>query len=223
MLTKRIIVCMDVKKGRIVKGVHFVNLRDAGDPVKNASIYSRAGADEIVFLDITASIEKRRTIFEIVKKTAEKVFIPLTVGGGIRKLEDIRELLKSGADKVSINTAAIERPELVQEASERFGSQCIVAAIDARQKKLDSPIKSGNDQKWEVYSYGGRKATGLDAVKWAKKVEKLGAGNMKHLYDALTRGKASAVLVASIFHYGKYSVPQVKRYLKNKGIAIRLV
>ena len=244
---------MDVKKGRIVKGVHFVNLRDAGDPVKNASIYSRAGADEIVFLDITASIERRRTIFEIVKKTAEKVFIPLTVGGGIKKLEDIRQLLKSGADKVSINTAAIERPGLVKEASERFGNQCIVVAIDAKQKKLSS-------KKWEVYSYGGRKATGLDVVKWAKKVESLGAGeilltsmdkdgtkagydieltrlvsdtvnipviasggagNMKHLSDALTKGKASAVLAASIFHYGKYSVPQVKRYLKNKGIAIR--
>jgi len=257
MLAKRIIPCLDVKNGRVVKGVHFLNLRDAGDPVECASTYNQAGADEIVFLDITASIERRRTIFEIVKKTAEKIFIPLTVGGGIRKLEDIRQLLKSGADKVSINTAAIERPKLVQEASERFGSQCIVVAIDARRK-----TKSHKKHVWEVYSYGGRKATGLDAVKWAKKVEKLGAGeilltsmdkdgtktgydieltrligeavnipviasggagNMKHLYDALTRGKASAVLVASIFHYGKYSVPQVKRYLKNKGIAIRLV
>jgi len=257
MLSKRIIPCLDVKDGRVVKGVHFLNLRDAGDPVECASIYNQKGADEIVFLDITASVEKRRTIFEVVKKTAEKVFIPLTVGGGIRTLEDIRQLLKCGADKVSINTAAIERPELVQEASERFGSQCIVVAIDARRK-----AKSQKKHAWEVYSYGGRKATGLDVVKWAKKVERLGAGeilltsmdkdgtkagydieltrlisetvnipviasggagNMKHLYEALTKGKASAVLVASIFHYDKYSIPQVKEYLKNKGIAIRLV
>lgn len=251
MLAKRIIPCLDVKGGRVVKGVHFLNLRDAGDPVECAYIYNREGADEVVFLDITASLERRRTIFEIVRKTAEKVFIPLTVGGGVRNLEDIRQLLKSGADKVSINTAAIERPQIIKEAAERFGSQCIVVAIDA---------KRCGKNRWEVYSYGGSNATGLDAIKWAKKVEKLGAGeilltsmdmdgtklgydikltrliseavnipviasggagNMKHLYDALTKGGASAVLAASIFHYGKYSIPRVKQYLKKRGVVIR--
>lgn len=252
MLAKRIIPCLDVKDGRVVKGVHFLNLRDAGDPAECASSYSREGADEIVFLDITASLEMRDTMLDVVKKTAEKVFIPLTVGGGIRSLEDIRQLLKSGADKISINTAAIENPLLVKHASERFGSQCIVVAIDAKRK----PGKKS----WEVFSYGGTRPTGLDAVKWAKRVEKLGAGeilltsmdkdgtksgydieltaavseavpipviasggcgNMKHLYEALTKGKADAVLAASIFHYAKYTIPQVKKYLKNKGISIR--
>ena len=254
MLTKRIIPCLDVKDGRVVKGIHFLNLRDAGDPVECASLYNREGADEIVFLDITASLEKRDTILRVVKKTAEKVFIPLTVGGGIRNLEDIRLLLKSGADKVSINTAAIEKPELVREASRRFGSQCLVVAIDAR-------LVPGPRKKWEVYSYAGTKATGLEAVAWAKEAERLGAGEilltsmdrdgtkagydleltrkisravnlpviasggagkMKHLYEALSKGEASAVLAASIFHYGQYSIPQVKRYLKRKGLPIRI-
>jgi cyclase len=254
MLAKRIIPCLDVKNGRVVKGIHFLNLKDAGDPVECAYIYSREGADEIVFLDITASLERRDTMLDVVKKTAKKVFIPLTVGGGIRSLEDIRKLLKSGADKVSINTAAIENPALIKHASERFGSQCIVVAIDAKRK----PEK----ESWEVFSYGGTKSTGLDALKWAKMVEKLGAGeilltsmdkdgtqsgydieltgalseavnipviasggcgNMKHLYEALTEGKADAVLAASIFHYAKYTIPKVKKYLKKKGIAIRSV
>ena len=254
MLAKRIIPCLDVKDGRVVKGIHFLNLRDAGDPVECASIYNREGADEIVFLDITASLERRETILRVVKKTAEKVFIPLTVGGGIRNLEDIRLLLKSGADKVSINTAALERPGLIQEAAQRFGSQCIVVAIDARAVR-------GSQKKWQVYSYAGTKATGLEAAAWAKEVERLGAGEilltsmdrdgtkagydleltkkisqavnipviasggagkMKHLYEALSKGEASAVLAASIFHYGQYSIPQVKRYLKSKGIAIRM-
>lgn len=254
MLAKRIIPCLDVKDGRVVKGIHFLNLRDAGDPVECASLYNREGADEIVFLDITASLEKRETILRVVKKTAEKVFIPLTVGGGIRNLEDIRLLLKSGADKVSINTAAIEKPELVREASRRFGSQCLVVAIDAR-------LVPGPQKEWEVYSYAGTKAAGLEAVAWAKEAERLGAGEilltsmdrdgtkagydleltrkisravnipviasggagkMQHLYEALSRGEASAVLAASIFHYGQYSIPQVKRYLKAKGIPIRL-
>jgi len=250
-LAKRIIPCLDVKDGRVVKGTHFLNLRDAGDPVEVARQYSKERADEVVFLDITASVENRSTILDIVKKTAEQVFIPLTVGGGISGVEDIRLLLKSGADKVSINTAAVESPELITEASREFGSQCIVVAIDAKQKA------SG----WEVYTYGGRKPTGLDAVKWAKKAEKLGAGeilltsmdkdgtksgydlkltraisesvkipviasggagNPEHLYDALTKGKADAVLAASIFHYGEYPVPKTKQYLKDKNIEIRL-
>lgn len=251
MLAKRIIPCLDVKDGRVVKGVHFLNLKDAGDPAECAALYNQEGADELVFLDITASLEKRKTILKVVKKTAEKVFIPLTVGGGIRELEDIRLLLKAGADKVSINTAAIENPDLIRKASQRFGSQCIVVAIDARKK----------NKSWEVYSYSGTKATGMPALKWAKKAEGLGAGEilltsmdrdgtksgydleltalisrlvnipviasggaglLKHLYEALTKGEASAVLMASILHYGRYSIPQVKKYLKNKGIPIRI-
>ena len=234
----------------MVKGVHFVNIKDAGDPVEVARQYSKEGADEVVFLDITASVEKRRAILDIVKKTAEEVFIPLTVGGGIRGIEDVRNLLKNGADKVSINTAAVENPALVKKASEEFGSQCIVVAIDAKRKG------SG----WEVYTYGGRKPTGLDAIKWAKKAESLGAGEIlltsmdrdgtkkgydleltraiseavnipviasggagkpEHLYDALTKGKADAVLAASIFHYKEYPVKKVKQYLKKKGIEVR--
>jgi len=249
-LSKRIIPCLDVRDGRVVKGVHFVNIKDAGDPVEVARQYSKEGADEVVFLDITASVEKRRAILDIVKKTAEEVFIPLTVGGGIRGIEDVRNLLKNGADKVSINTAAVENPALVKKASEEFGSQCIVVAIDAKRKG------SG----WEVYTYGGRKPTGLDAIKWAKKAESLGAGEIlltsmdrdgtkkgydleltraiseavnipviasggagkpEHLYDALTKGKADAVLAASIFHYKEYPVKKVKQYLKKKGIEVR--
>jgi len=252
MLAKRVIVCLDVKAGRVVKGINFLNLKDAGDPMESASIYSREGADELVFLDITASVEKRRAILEVVAKTAEQVFIPLTVGGGIRNLQDIRILLKSGADKVSINTAAIENPSLIKEASEEFGSQSIVVAIDA--KKIDATH-------WQVFSYGGTKPTSKDALKWAKEAENFGAGeilltsmdkdgtcdgydlgltriiaeavnipviasggagNLEHLYQALTKGKADAVLAASIFHYGEYTIKETKRYLKNKGLPVRI-
>lgn len=255
MLAKRIIPCLDVKDGRVVKGVNFINLKDAGDPVEIAAAYSKAGADEVVFLDIAASFEKRGTMLDVVKKTAEHVFIPLTVGGGIRDLEDIRLLLKSGADKVSINTAAIENPGLIKQASEEFGSQCIVVAIDAKRRTKDDGRWT-----WEVYTYGGRKPAGLDAVTWAKRAEELGAGEilltsmdrdgtkdgydldltkavseavnipviasggagtLEHLYEALTEGKADAVLAASIFHYGEFSIKQAKEYLKKKGIAVR--
>lgn len=252
MLAKRVIVCLDVKDGRVVKGINFTNLKDAGDPVESAAIYSREGADEVVFLDITASLEKRSAILEVVTKTAEQVFIPLTVGGGIRNLQDIRVLLKYGADKVSINTAAVENPRLVKEAAEEFGSQCIVVAIDAKRRGI---------ARWRVYSYGGTKPTDIDALEWAKKVEGLGAGeilltsmdrdgtkngydleltrtisevinipviasggagNLEHLYQALTEGKADAALAASIFHYGEYSIKEAKQYLKNKGILVRV-
>ena len=169
MLVKRIIPCLDVKEGRVVKGINFLNLKDAGDPAESARIYSEEGADEIVFLDITASFEKRKTMIDVVRRTARNVFIPLTVGGGIRKLSDIRELLNAGADKVSINTAAVENPSFVKEASRKFGTQCIVVAIDAK--------KTGK-KKWEVYTCGGRKSTGIDAIRWAKTVEKLGAGEI---------------------------------------------
>jgi len=243
---------LDVKDARVVKGINFVNLRDAGDPVEIAAAYGREGADEVVFLDITASVEKRRAIVEVVRKTAEQVFIPLTVGGGIRNIEDIRLLLKSGADKVSLNTAAVENPELVTESSRAFGNQCIVVAIDAKR------VSPG---KWIVYIYGGRKPTDLDAVEWAKEAEKLGggeilltsmdadgtkngydleltrtiseavnipviasggAGNLKHLCEAFTVGKADAALAASIFHYGEYSIAEAKRYLRERNIAVRL-
>ncbi len=249
-LAKRIVPCLDVKGGRVVKGTNFLNLRDAGDPVETAALYSRDGADEVVFLDITASVEERPAMLEVVRKTAEQVFIPLTVGGGIRGIEDVRTLLKNGADKVSINTAAVENPDLVKTASEEFGSQCIVVAIDAKQK----------GKSWEVYTYGGRKPTGIDAVKWAKRAESLGAGEIlltsmdrdgtkkgydieltraisesvnipviasggagkpEHLYEALTKGKADAALAASIFHYKEYPVPRVKKFLKQKGIETR--
>ncbi|MFC1699220.1 imidazole glycerol phosphate synthase subunit HisF [Candidatus Omnitrophota bacterium] len=251
MLAKRIIPCLDVKDGRVVKGINFINLRDAGDPVETAAIYSREGADEIVFLDIAASREKRSTIIEVVTKTAEKVFIPLTVGGGIRGLEDIRTLLKSGADKVSINTAAVENSDLIKQGAEAFGAQCIVVAIDAKRKK---------DQGWEVYTYGGSKPTGRNAVEWAKQAEYLGAGeilltsmdrdgtcdgydleltrtiaeavnipviasggagNLEHLLQALTEGKADAALAASIFHYGQYSIQQAREYLANRGVPVK--
>ena len=254
-LAKRIIPCLDVKDGRVVKGVNFVNLKDAGDPVEIASAYSKEGADEIVFLDIAASFEKRGTMLDVVSKTAEQVFIPLTVGGGIRNIEDIRVLLKSGADKVSINTKAVENPDLVKKASEEFGSQCIVVAIDAKRKTQDA--RRGT---WEVYTYGGRKPTGLDAIVWAKKVEELGAGEilltsmdrdgtkdgydleltkavseavnvpiiasggagtLEHLAEGLTEGKADAVLAASIFHYGEYSIKEAKEYLRKRDIVVR--
>ena len=251
MLAKRIIPCLDVKDARVVKGVKFVNLRDAGDPVEIAAAYSREGADEIVFLDITASVEKRPAIIDVVRKTAEQVFIPLTVGGGIRGLQDIRLLLKSGADKVSLNTSAVEHPLLVTESSRAFGDQCIVVAIDA---------KSVSPGKWIVYTYGGRKPTDLDVVEWAREAEKLGAGeilltsmdadgtkngydleltrtiseavnipviasggagNLQHLYQAFTAGKADAALAASIFHYGEYSIHEAKRYLRERSVTIR--
>ncbi len=250
MLAKRIIPCLDVKEGRVVKGTKFLNLKDAGDPVEVALEYDRQGADELCFLDITASHEERNILLEVVRQTAEQVFMPLTVGGGIRTLQDIRELLKAGADKISINTAAVKDPEFVKKASERFGSQCIVVAIDAK-RSLDS---------WEVFTHGGRTPTGLDAILWAHKMEKFGAGEilltsmdrdgtqegydleltkrivetvnipviasggvgtLEHIYEGLSEGGAQAALAASIFHYKEYSVAQVKDYLAKKGIAVR--
>ena len=251
MLAKRIIPCLDVKDGRVVKGTQFIDLKDAGDPVQNAKVYDEQGADEIAFLDITASHERREILIDIVRRTAEEIFIPLTVGGGVRNLEDIRKLLKAGADKVSINTAAVKDPSFVKRASMRFGSQCIVIAIDAKRR----------GQGWEVYTYGGRVPTGIDALLWAKEMEKLGAGEilltsmdrdgtkdgydigltrtisesvdipviasggvgtLEHLYEGLALGKASAVLAASIFHYREYTIAQVKSFLKEKGVVVRL-
>ncbi len=252
MLAKRIIPCLDVNKGRVVKGVNFVNLIDAGDPVEAAQAYDEAGADELVFLDITASAEDRDIILDVVKATAETVFMPLTVGGGVRTLEDIRKLLESGADKVSINTAAVKEPILVEEAAKRFGSSTIVVAIDAKQI---------GENKWEVYIHGGRTATGIDAVEWAKAVEDLGAGEIlltsmdkdgtksgydikltraiseavsipviasggagkkEHFYEAFTEGKADAALAASLFHFKELTIQEVKEYLKERNIPVRL-
>ena len=251
MLKNRIIPCLDVKNGRVVKGINFVDLKDAGDPVEQAKIYSDGGADEICFLDITASNENRSTIYEVVKKTSEKCFVPLTVGGGVRTIKDIHKLLKCGADKVSINTAAVQNPKIVMESSLKFGSQCIVVAIDAKK----------NGEIWEVFTHGGRKNTGINAIEFAKKMEECGAGellitsmdrdgtqvgydidlmnkisstinipviasggvgNLDHLVDGIKLGKASAVLAASIFHYGKYSVKEAKQYLDSKGIPVRI-
>ena len=255
MLAKRIIPCLDVKDGRVVKGVRFVHLRDAGDPVQCAKAYEKQEADELVFLDITASHEKRNIMINIVRKTAEKVFMPFTVGGGIRNLGDIRNLLNAGADKVSINTAAVKKPRLIREAANRFGSQCIVVAIDAKR------ISNTKNPRWEVYINGGRTPTGKDAIKWAKQAQMQGAGEIlltsmdfdgtkdgydieltkrisqavnipviasggagkpTHFKDILTTGRADAALAASIFHYGQYSVSQIKRYLKRKGVNVRL-
>lgn len=252
MLAKRIIPCLDVHNGRVVKGINFVNLQDAGDPVELASYYDKEGADELVFLDISASAEERKTIIDVVKNTAKEVFIPFAVGGGIRTLDDIRNVLKAGADKISMNSAAIKEPALVSEAARKFGSQCIVVAIDAR---LKSPGQ------WEVYINGGKTPTGIDALEWAQEVEKLGAGeilltsmdkdgtkdgydipltrmisesvgipviasggagNLEHLYEAVEQGKADAVLCASIFHYREYTVKQAKEYLSAKGVPVRL-
>lgn len=254
MLTKRIIPCLDVTAGRVVKGVHFVNLRDAGDPVEIARIYSKEGADEVVFLDITATVDNRGTMLDVVEKTAVEVFIPLTVGGGIKNENDIQTLLKCGADKISINTSAVREPDLIKRASDKFGSQCIVVAVDAKKATADK-------LSWEVYIDGGRTPTGIDALEWVKKAEQLGAGEilltsmdrdgtkdgydleltkavaasinipviasggagtLEHLYEAFTKGQADAVLVASIFHYGEYTIKQAKEYLKDKGIEIRL-
>jgi cyclase len=252
MLTRRIIPCLDVTGGRVVKGTSFVNLRDAGDPVELAAFYNREGADELVFLDITASSDHRETMVDVVARTAEQVFIPLTVGGGIRTTEDMRRMLISGADKVSINTAAVQNPALVSEGAIRFGSQCIVVAIDA---KRTAPGR------WEVYTHGGRRPTGQDAVEWAAQVCALGAGEilltsmdadghqdgydldltaavsdavtipviasggagtLDHLYEAVTAGKADAALVASIFHYGQHTIRQAKLHLQAKGVPVRL-
>ncbi|MGQ9825728.1 MAG: imidazole glycerol phosphate synthase subunit HisF [Desulfotomaculales bacterium] len=252
MLTKRIIPCLDVTDGRVVKGVNFVNLRDAGDPVELAAFYDGQGADELVFLDITASAQGRKTMLEMVYRTAGEVFIPYTVGGGIRTVEDIRDILFAGADKVSVNTAAVQDPALIARSAERFGSQCIVVAIDAKQ---------AGPGKWEVYIHGGRTPTGLDAVEWAKKVEELGAGEilltsmdrdgtkdgydipltraiseavripviasggvgtLEHIAQGLTEGGADAALAASIFHFGEYFIRQVKEYLRERGIPVRL-
>ena len=252
MITKRIIPCLDVDRGRVVKGVHFIDIKDAGDPVELAAFYDREGADEIVFLDITASHEKRKTVIELASKTAEKVFIPYTIGGGISSVEHIREILKRGADKISINTSAFKNPSLVSEASKVFGSQCIVIAINAKYK---------SEGFWEVYLNGGRTPTGMNAVDWAKKVEKLGAGEilltsmdkdgtkegydieltgavtsvvnipviasggagkLEHLRDVIKYADADAVLVASIFHYGQYTIKEAKQYLESEGINVRI-
>ena len=255
-LAKRIIPCLDVDNGRVVKGVNFVDIRDAGDPVEIAARYNREGADEITFLDITASSDNRDTIVHVVEAVASQVFIPLTVGGGIRKLEDVRRMLNAGADKVGINTAAVFNPELVREATDYFGSQCIVVAIDA--KKVSEP---GEPERWEVFTHGGRKRTGIDAVEWAEKMAAYGAGellvtsmdrdgtkigfvlgltktitervnipliasggvgNLQHLADGVLHGGADAVLAASIFHFGEYTVGEAKRFMAAQGIEMRL-
>lgn len=257
MLVKRIIPCLDVKDGRVVKGVNFVNLRDAGDPVELGALYDAQGADELVFLDITASHEQRDIVAEMAARVAEQVFIPFTVGGGIRTVEDFRRILKAGADKISINTAAVQNPDLIREASERFGSQCVVVAIDPRR----AGTRSDGTPYWEVYTHGGRKPTGLDAIEWAQRVEELGAGEIlltsmdrdgtqigydieltravaqavhipviasggagkpEHLYDALTEGMADAALIASIVHDGHYTIAELKNYLHERGVPVRL-
>lgn len=265
MLTKRIIPCLDVKDGRVVKGVNFVNLIDAGDPVEAAKAYDRAGADELVFLDITASHEARSTMINVVRRTAAEVFMPVTVGGGIRTLDDIRDLLRAGADKVSLNTSAVENPEFVRAASARFGCQCIVVAVDAKrssgrvsQADHSTPIPSG----FEVFTHGGRKPRGIDAIEWVRRVESLGAGeilltsmdrdgtkdgydleltaavseavkipviasggvgNLDHLVEGVTRGHADAVLAASIFHFGTFTISQAKQHMAQAGLPIRMV
>ncbi|MCR5144280.1 MAG: imidazole glycerol phosphate synthase subunit HisF [Lachnospiraceae bacterium] len=253
MFTKRIIPCLDVKDGRVVKGVNFVDLRDAGDPVEIAAAYDKAGADEVVFLDITASSDNRNTVVDMVRRVAENVFIPFTVGGGIRTVEDFRTLLREGADKISINSSAIARPELISEAADKFGSQCVVVAIDAKRREDGSG--------WNVYKNGGRIDVGLDAVEWAVEAERRGAGEIlltsmdcdgtkagydidltsqiaenvnipviasggagtkDHFYDALTAGKADAALAASLFHYKELEIVDLKKYLRDKGVSVRL-
>lgn len=251
MFTKRIIPCLDVNKGRVVKGVNFVDLKDAGDPVEIAKAYDAAGADELVFLDITASCEARDTVVEMVRAVAANVFIPFTVGGGIRTVDDFKRLLREGADKISVNSAAIDRPELITEAASKFGSQCVVVAIDAKQR---------TDGGWNIYKHGGRLDTGIDAIEWAKKAEALGAGEilltsmdcdgtkagydmeltravadavsipviasggagtLEHFYDALSEGGADAALAASLFHYKELEICEVKEYLAGRGISVR--
>jgi cyclase len=255
MLAKRIIPCLDVTAGRVVKGVNFVQLRDAGDPVEIARRYDGEGADELTFLDITASSDARDILLHMIEAVAECVFIPLTVGGGVRKVDDVRRLLNAGADKISVNTAAVQNPQLVADASGRFGAQCIVVAIDARRRVADDPA-----QGWEVFTHGGRTAAGLDAVEWARRVTELGAGeilltsmdrdgtkagfdleltravsdavgvpviasggvgNLQHLADGIRIGRADAVLAASIFHYGEYTVREAKAFLAKQGITMR--
>ncbi len=252
MHAKRIIPCLDVDKGRVVKGINFVNLIDAGDPVEQAKFYDEEKADELVFLDITASSDKREIIFDMVRRTAEEVFIPFTVGGGITDIGTIRDILKAGSDKISLNTAAVKNPDIISEGAEKFGNQCIVIAIDAK--------KVPDEDRWEVYINGGRTPTGKDAVEWAVKAESLGAGeilltsmdrdgtkdgydieltrniseavgipviasggcgNLEHLYEALTGGKADAVLAASIFHFREYTIAQAKDYIESKGVVVR--
>ena len=253
MFTKRIIPCLDCKNGRVVKGTNFVDLRDAGDPVEVASMYDKSGADELVFLDITASSDGRNTTVDLVRKVAEKVFIPFTVGGGIRTVEDFKVLLREGADKISINSAAIMNPQLISEAADKFGSQCVVVAIDAKRR---------DDGGWSIYKNGGRVDMHMDAVEWAMKAEELGcgeilltsmdcdgtktgydieltrtiaenvsipviasggAGNMEHFYDAFTEGKADAALAASLFHYKELEIMNLKKYLSDKGISMRMI
>lgn len=252
MFTKRIIPCLDVNKGRVVKGVNFVDLKDAGDPVEIAKAYDAAGADELVFLDITASCEGRDTVVEMVRQVAANVFIPFTVGGGIRTIDDFKRLLREGADKISVNSAAIDRPELITEAAEKFGSQCVVVAVDAKRRE---------DGGWNIYKHGGRLDTGIDALEWVKKAERLGAGEilltskdcdgtkagydisltravsdavsipviasggagtLEHFYEALTEGGADAALAASLFHYKELEIMDLKRYLAGRGVAVRL-
>jgi cyclase len=256
MLAKRIIPCLDVTAGRVVKGVNFVELRDAGDPVEIARRYDEQGADELTFLDITASSDARDMILHVIEAVAEQVFIPLTVGGGVRKVDDVRRLLNAGADKISINTSAVQNPQLVADATARFGSQCIVVAIDARRRERSDATRG-----WEVFTHGGRTPTGLDAIDWARRVTALGAGeilltsmdrdgtkagfdleltrtvadavpvpviasggvgSLQHLADGITQGRADAVLAASIFHYGEFTVRQAKEYLAAQGIAMRI-
>ena len=252
MLTRRIIPCLDVTGGRVVKGIQFQQLRDAGDPVELAAMYDEAGADELVFLDITASSDDRDTMIDVVRETARHVFIPLTVGGGVRSSDDAYRLLRAGADKVSLNSAAVARPELLQECADRFGTQCVVLAIDARRRE---------DGSWEVYTHGGRRGTGMDALEWAEQGTRLGAGeilltsmdtdgmkdgydveltsamvdrvsvpviasggagNLQHLFEAFERGQAHAVLAASIFHYGEYTIAEAKAFLSNRGLPMRI-
>lgn len=285
MLAKRIIPCLDVKDGRVVKGVNFLGLRDAGDPVECATRYDAEGADELTFLDITASVEKRGIILDVVRRTAEHAFMPLTVGGGVRVVEDVRTLLKAGADKVSVNTAAVADPDFVRVAARAFGAQCIVVAVDARLRAGKTAIASAeegggvcgkptwaarypellvdesNTDGWEIYTHGGRRPTGIDAVKWARRMEEFGAGEIlltsmdrdgtkagydveltrtvaeavgvpviasggvggpEHMLTGLTEGKADAVLAASIFHYGEYSIGQVKEFLESHGVCVRI-
>lgn len=253
MFTKRIIPCLDVNNGRVVKGVNFVNLRDAGDPVEIAAAYDRAGADELVFLDITASSDNRRTVVDMVRKVAETVFIPFTVGGGIRTVEDFRMLLREGADKISINSSAIDNPRLISDAADKFGRQCVVVAIDARRR--------ADGKGWNIYKHGGRVDVGTDALEWAMEADRLGAGeilltsmdcdgtkngydneltsliashvsvpviasggagNKEHFYDALTKGSADAALAASLFHYKELEIRDLKKYLWERGIAVRM-
>ena len=255
MLAKRIIPCLDVKEGRVVKGVNFINLRDAGDPVEQAKVFDRMGADELVFLDITASHEQRDIVARMVRQVADTVFLPFTVGGGIREVSDIRRMLSAGADKVSINTAAVARPELVGEASDHFGSQCIVVAIDAKRSN------EGSESGWEVFTHGGRTPTGIDAVGWARRMAALGAGEilltsmdrdgtrdgfdleltravadavsipviasggvgrLDHLADGILRGGADAVLAASIFHFGEYTIMEAKAHMADRGIEVNM-